>query len=225
MSETTETTIRSNQAWLEDLAAEGARQDAALSELRAQLRRGLYAFLRDQRSDMTERDTEDLGQLAEDFAQEAMLKILDSLATFRGESRFTTWAMKIAVRTAISGLRRATYKDLSLNELEERGAALRLSPDDFVRPAAAPDPQLQAERNEVLTALGEAVQEELTDRQRTAFLATEVGGAPVETVAKLMGSNRNALYKLVHDARRRLRDALIERGFTFERVAPMFAGD
>lgn len=222
MEQTAETTLRNNETWLADLGAAGTRQDAALSELREYIRRGLFAFLRESRSDMAKRDSEDVRQLSEDFAQEALLKILRSLSTFRDQSRFTTWAMKIAIRTAISSLRRAAFKDLSLNELQERGTAIEPSTDAAVRPAPLPDPQLEAERSELFSALQEGVESVLSERQRTAFLATNVDGVPIEIVAKLMDSNANALYKLVHDARKKLRAFLIDCGFTFDRVAPLF---
>ena len=90
MEQSTQTVARTNEDWLADLTAEVSRQETALSELREYLRRGLFAFLREGRSDLARRDSEDVGQMAEDFAQEALLKILDSLSTFRGESRFTT---------------------------------------------------------------------------------------------------------------------------------------
>ena len=220
----TQPVVRTNEDWVADLRANGARQGDALQALRSQLHRGLFAYLREQRSDMAKRDAGDVSQLAEDFTQEAVLKILENLATYRGESRFTTWAMKIGVRTAISNLRRAAYRDLSLDDLEERGASLRLSPDAAVRPARSPDPEREAELREVLEALEEAVRTKLTERQRIAFLATNVDGVPIEVAARLLNSNANALYKTVHDARRKIREFLVERGFTFDRVAPLFEG-
>lgn len=222
MEQTANTTLRDNESWLTDLRADGTRQEAALIELREYIYRGLFAFLRESRGDMARRDSEDVRQLSEDFAQEALLKILRSLPTFRDESRFTTWAMKIAIRIAISSLRRAAFKDLSLNELQARGATVEPAADAAVRPAALPDPQLEAERKELFTALQEGVQSVLSERQRTAFLATNVDGVPIEIVAKLMNSNANALYKMVHDARKKLRAFLIDCGFTFDRVAPLF---
>ena len=222
MEQTAETTLRDNESWLADLGTDGKPQEAALAELREYIRRGLFAFLRESRSDMAKRDSEDVHQLSEDYAQEALLKILRSLPTFRNESRFTTWAMKIAIRTAISSLRRAAFNDLSLNELQARGATVEPSVTAAVRPAALPDPQLEAERNELFAAIQEGVQSVLSERQRTAFLATNVDGVPIEVVAKLMDSNANALYKMVHDARKKLRAFLIDCGFTFDRVAPLF---
>jgi RNA polymerase sigma-70 factor (ECF subfamily) len=222
MEQAAETAHRSNETWLADLGADGTRQGAALSELREYIRRGLFVFLRESRSDMARRDSDDVRQLSEDFAQEALLKILRSLSTFRGESRFATWAMKIAIRTAISSLRRAAFKDLSLDELQARGAAVEPTADAAVGPTALPDPQMEAERNELFSVLQEGVESVLSERQRTAFLATNVDGVPIEVVAKLMDSNVNALYKMVHDARKKLRAFLIDCGFTFERVAPLF---
>ena len=81
MEQSTETVARTNEDWLADLTAEVSRQETALSELRGYLRRGLFAFLREDRSDLARRDSEDVGQMAEDFAQEALLKILDGLST------------------------------------------------------------------------------------------------------------------------------------------------
>ncbi|MCH8919570.1 MAG: RNA polymerase sigma factor [Chloroflexi bacterium] len=222
MEQSTQATARTNEDWLADLADDGSRQEAALAELREYVRRGLFAFLRNSRSDLARRDSKDVGQMAEDFAQDSLLKILDGLSTFRGESRFTTWAMKIAVRTAVSNLRRAAYRDLSLEDMEARGATLRLPTDASGRPPALPDPQREAERREVLAVIEQAVQTVLSEKQRTAFLATNVDGVPIEVVARLMDSNTNALYKMVHDARRKLRSVLIERGFTFDHVAPLF---
>ncbi len=222
MTQTTETAARSNETWLADLADDGARQEAALADLSEYFRRGLFAFLRQSRSDMARRDSEDVQQLSEDFSQEALLKVLDSLPTFRGESRFTTWAMKIAIRTAVSNLRRAMFRDVSLNDLQERGARIELPPEATVRPSALPDPQREAERRELFTALQEGIQTTLSKRQRTVFLAADVDGVPIEVVAGLMNSNANALYKMIHDARKKLRAFLSEEGFTFDKVAPLF---
>jgi len=219
------TADRTDEDWLTDLAADGAQREGALSDLRAYLQRGLYASLRASRSDLASRDADDVRQITEDFTQESLLKILDKLSTYRGESRFTSWAMKVAVRTAISQLRKAAYRDLSLDDLEARGAPLRLPPQASVHSQQAPDPQREAERREVLAVLNDAIETELSDRQRTTLRATAFDGVPIEVMADLMGSNRNALYKMMHDARRRLRDRLITRGYTSEGVASLFGGD
>lgn len=219
----TEAPSRSNERWIEDLRADGPRQDTAVAELFTYLQRGLLAFMRQGRHGTLRRDPSDLHQSAQDFAQEALLKILERLDTFRGESRFLTWAMKIAIRTAISELRHAAYRGLSLDDLQERGAPLRLAAESPVQPAPLPDPEREAERREVLAALEQAIETELSEKQRAAFLATNVEGIPGEVVARLMDSNANAIYKLVHDARKKLRSFLLERGFTFEGTEQLFA--
>ncbi len=225
MEQSIGTADRTDEDWLTDLAADGPQREGALSDLRAYLHHGLYASLRAGRSDLASRDAGDVRQITEDFTQESLLKILEKLSTFRRESRFMTWAMKIAVRTAISQLRRAAYRDLSLDDLDARGVSLRLPPDASVHPQQAPDPQREAERQEVLAALNDAIETELSDRQRAALRATAFDGVPIEVMADLMGSNRNALYKMMHDARRRLRDRLIMRGYTSEGIAALFGGD
>ena len=101
---------RTNEEWLDDLQSEGERRRLALEDLRERLRRGLYFYLSRDRSDLSDRSPDDINQMAEDFAQDALLKVLDNLDTFRGESRFTTWAAKIAVRVALSELRRVRWR-------------------------------------------------------------------------------------------------------------------
>jgi len=113
-------TKRSNDEWIADLSKPGPQRDVALTDLRALLVRGLGYALGD-RPDVREANTED-------FAQDALLKILDNLGAFRGESRFTTWAQKIAVRVALTELRRRRWSDVSLDKITEtaEGDALDL---------------------------------------------------------------------------------------------------
>jgi RNA polymerase sigma factor (sigma-70 family) len=178
---------RSNDQWL--AALRGPNRDEALAELRVVLMRGLRAALSGQGSRVE--------SSVEDFAQEALIKILDNLDSFRGECRFTTWAQKICVRTAFAEMRRSRWRDVSLDEVISR-----------TEESAAADPQLDPERAATQTMIMEKfrrfIDEELTDRQRTALLAA-LGGMPLEAVADRMNTNRNALYKLLHDARKRLR--------------------
>jgi RNA polymerase sigma-70 factor (ECF subfamily) len=178
---------RSNDQWL--AALRGPNRDEALAELRVVLMRGLRAALSGQGSRVE--------SSVEDFAQEALIKILDNLDSFRGECRFTTWAQRICVRTAFAEMRRSRWRDVSLDEVISR-----------TEESAAADPQLDPERAATQTMIMEKfrrfIDEELTDRQRTALLAA-LGGMPLEAVADRMNTNRNALYKLLHDARKRLR--------------------
>jgi RNA polymerase sigma-70 factor (ECF subfamily) len=177
----------SNEQWL--AALRGPTRDEALAELRVVLMRGLRAALGGQahRAESS----------VEDFVQEALIKILDNLDSFRGECHFSTWAQKICVRTAFAEMRRSRWRDVSLDEVISQPEG-----------NTAADPQLDPERAATQTMIMEKfrrfIDEELTDRQRTALLAA-LGGMPLEAVADRMNTNRNALYKLLHDARKRLR--------------------
>jgi RNA polymerase sigma-70 factor (ECF subfamily) len=194
---------RTNQEWLDELRGSG--QGDALEDLRALLVRGLRYALAD-RSGVTEADLED-------FGQDALLKILAGLDSFRGESRFTTWAHKIAVNVAFSELRRRRWRDVSLQDL----IAQHEDEGDFV-PAVltdlAPTPEQRTTQQMMLETVQRIILEELTDRQRTAMVAVMMGGMPLEEVARRMGSNRNALYKLLHDARRRLKKRVLALGMS-----------
>jgi RNA polymerase sigma-70 factor (ECF subfamily) len=152
-----------------------------------------------------------------DFAQEALIKITGNLDSFRGESRFTTWAQKIAINVALTELKRRRWRDVSLQDLfaqreaADRGPAdTQLTPEDL------------AFQNTVLGELRRIVDEELTDRQREAVVAVLLEGMPVSEVARRMGTNQNALYKLLHDARRKLKREMEAAGLSPQEVLAAF---
>ena len=193
---------RSNQEWLDALKSPGAERDRALAELRALLVRGLNYALRGWRR-TAGRDFE---ALAEDFCQEALLRILDNLDSFEGRSRFTTWAHKIAVRVALTELRRKRWQDVSLDKLvAEDGAESMMSTDEA-------GPETEAERTDLMAWMKRIMMEELTEKQRKAIAAIAFGGMPLEEVARRMDTNRNALYKVIHDGRVRLKRRLAREG-------------
>ena len=200
---------RTNQEWLDDLRGPG--RDAALADLRAFLVRGLGYSL------ASHSDVDDV--LIEDFVQDALLKILDNLDTFRGESRFTTWAQKIAVRVAFTELRRHRWRDLSLESLTE-SQGLDFVPDFMMAPQAPPDQQ--AVQRLFLESLQRLISTELTEKQRQALVAVRIQGMPLEEVARRMDTNRNALYKLLHDARQRLKSRMEAEGLSPEDVLAAF---
>jgi RNA polymerase sigma-70 factor (ECF subfamily) len=174
----------------------------AASELRAYLRRGLQRAFAGQ--PLLENDLDD-------FTHDAIIRILEKLHTFRGDSRFTTWAMAIAIRVAFGTLRRRRYRErLRAEDLESADVDSRVS-THWEDPARAP------QRRALLDALYRAVHEKLTERQRAAVLG-ELEGVPSEQLADRLGITRNTLYKLHHDARRKLRRTLLEAGFTEEHV-------
>jgi RNA polymerase sigma-70 factor (ECF subfamily) len=203
---------RSNEEWMADLSRPGPQHDKAVEDLRALLLRGLRYAL-SQRSNVRDSDLDD-------FAEDALLKILDSLPTFRGESRFTTWAHKIAVHVAFTELRRRRWRDVSLDELTQstQGDA------EFI-PLYLSDPSIGPEQaamqRAILAMLRRLIREELTDRQRQAMEAI-LRGMPIQEVASRMDTNRNALYKLLHDARQRLQKKMLEEGLSAEEVLSAF---
>lgn len=184
----------SNESWIARLTATGPVQNEALAELRAILLRRL-------RKAFSGRNGVD-EPLLEDVTQEALLKTLDSLPSFQGRSQFTTWATTIAVRGAFTELRRRHWKDVSLEQIT-REANLR------TEEVGAGD---AVERDALIRTMYRIIATELTDRQRTALLA-ELQGMPLAEIGRRMGNNRNAIYKLTHDARRRLKRGLEVAGY------------
>src|SRR5215212_1215357 len=171
---------------------QGPDPDRALADLYNLLVRGLRAALGGYRGGVEA----NFG----DFAQEALIKITGNLDSFRGESRLTTWSQKIAINVALTELKRRRWRDVSLQDLlAEREAADRGPADTRLTP------EQLALQNTVLQKLRRVVDEELTDRQREAVVAVILEGMPISEVAKRMDTNQNALYKLLHDARRRLK--------------------
>src|SRR3712207_2512113 len=198
---------RSNDQWL--AALRGPRKDQALAELRTILVRGLRAALRGGAN-----GTE---SLVEDFAQEALIKILANLDSFRGECRFTVWAQKVAVRTAFAEMRRRKWRDVSLDE-----AILGHKESVGVPVDSLADPEQFATQRTIMAEFRRFVDEELTDKQRRALLAA-LGGMHLEEVARRMGTNRNALYKLLHDARKRLKRRMVAEGLSPQEVLGAFS--
>ena len=198
---------RSNERWLAALRARGPERNAAIEDLRALLVRGMgYALAK-----FPNVSAADL----EDFGQEAVLRILGNLDSFRGQSRFLTWAHKIAIRVAYSELRRARWRDVPLQMPQDHGKD-QFVPDTIVDPDAGPE--ALAVQPSVLEVVRRTIRDGLTDRQRQAMVAVVVQGVPLEEVARRMDTNRNALYKLLHDARRRLQRRLAERGLSMEEI-------
>lgn len=193
---------RSNQEWLDKL--QGPDRNEAIQELRLVLVRGLRYGLR---STLGKKGA--LEQV-EDFVQDALLRIIDNLDSFRGESRFTTWAQKIAMRVAFSELRRKRWENVSLDELlapENRGGStLPQIPD------TAPNPEEATSSHLTVELITNIIDNDLTELQRNALQTIIMQGVPMEEVARKLNTNRNALYKLLHDARKKVKSELAKRG-------------
>jgi RNA polymerase sigma-70 factor (ECF subfamily) len=211
---------RTNAEWLIALTSAGEPQTAALSDLRAYLlRAALYALYRC-RNMLRQLAPADIEQLAEDCAQDALSSLLDHLPRFRGDSRFTTWAYTFAVNAALVAARRERWGRVPLERLfDDPDLVERLG-----RAGSAPvDPQQRALQSEMLATLREAIELHLTQRQRLALTAIVFEGVPLDELARHWGSNRNALYKLVHDARRKLKAHLRTRGFDAKEMLEVFS--
>lgn len=199
---------RDNATWVSHLASSGPDQQAALMDLRAQLLRGLRRAL----SNGTAVDEAFL----EDTVQDALLRILDRLPQFEGRSRFLTWATAIAVRVALSELRRRRWQDVSLDAVM---ADTDFTPQRLADETGGPDAQW--ERETLLGKLHDLIRNELSEKQRTALLA-ELKGMPQEEIARHLGNNRNAVYKLTHDARKRLKRNLEAAGYQASDIRAAF---
>ena len=205
---------RTNDEWVEDLRAGGDRQAQALEDLRAIILRGLpYAIAG--RLDPNSPESE---ALTEEVVQETLMRVLEYLDTFEGRSQFTTWAHKIAVRAALTELRRVRWREVPLPEMEmneESDTSHRELPD------AQASPEDQVARTEMMKRVNRILMEELTEKQRQALMAI-MEGFPLEEAAQRMGTNRNALYKMLHDARLRLKKRLEKEGMTPQEVLAVF---
>jgi RNA polymerase sigma-70 factor, ECF subfamily len=149
----------------------------------------------------------DLDDVANQAADDALMSILRKLDDFRGASRFTTWAYKFALYEAAVKLRKRAWQ----------GREVPLEPETWnLFSSARIEPGESAEQTELLDALQHAISEILTPHQRRVLVALALNGVPIDVLAERLNTNRNALYKTLHDARRKLRARLDELGLSVE---------
>jgi RNA polymerase sigma-70 factor (ECF subfamily) len=191
-----------SREWLRSLRAVGAERDDAVARLHALL-------LKAARFEMRRRRGEGLDELAVEAADDALLGVLRRLDDFRGASRFTTWAYKFALYEAAVKVRKRSWQGREVL-LEAEGW------QPFADTGLGPDAEV--EQRELFETVREAIDSVLTPHQRQVLIALAVNGVPIDVLAERLGSNRGALYKTLHDARRRLRDHLGERGLAFANV-------
>jgi RNA polymerase sigma-70 factor (ECF subfamily) len=188
--------------WWLDLTDDGWAGRQAVGRLRELLLRATrYQVwrLRDSVAGAGAGELEDLAQMA---ADDAVVAVLRQLATFEGRSRFTTWAYKFGVLHAGVAVRREAWR--------HREVALS---DTLTVVDAGPAPDALTEAGHLARAVEQAIASELTPHQRRVVLALLVDQVPIDVLADRLGSTRNALYKTLHDARRRLRAALADSGY------------
>ena len=197
-----------SRRWLEDLRAADPARNRALARLHAILLRIARAEANRRRGSLPGDVLADLDDLCTQAANDALSAILRKLDGFRGASRFTTWAYKFAVLEVSVRLRRRAWTTRRV--VLDEAAWGRLAD-----PAA--DVQRSFQEREMLVAVRKAVEETLTEHQRRVFLAVVAEEVPIDVIAERIGSSRGAVYKVVHDARRKLRAVLATAGHREER--------
>ena len=197
-----------SQRWVEALRSTGAERDEALARLHELLLRAARFEAARRRRSLPDLSADEAEEIAAESADEAAVAVLARLGDFRGASRFTTWAYKFALFEAGVKVRRRAW----------RGRTVSLEPEDWslVTDRRA-SPAEEAEHSELLEALREGVERVLTPRQREVFVALALNGVPIDVLAEHLSTTRGALYKTLHDARRKLRDHLARRGLGPER--------
>lgn len=189
--------------WLRDLRASGEVREDAIARLHALLLRVARAETLRRRATPPGRVAEDVDDLCVQAASDALMAILKKLDTYRGTARFTTWACKFAILETSSRLRRHAWRQRKV-ELDDT-IWDRLADD-------APPVLQRLENDQVITALHRAVEEHLSERQRLIFQSVTMDDVPIDVLAERLGTSRGAIYKTLHDARAKLRRALIEAG-------------
>ena len=192
-------------SWLRALSAVGGERDDAVRRLHALLLRAArFEVARRQRTTGAGSGASDLDDLAVQAAADALVAVLAKLHSFRGDSRFTTWAYKFALLETAAKLRRRPWQGREV-ALNDDGWA-QLLDDRHV------DPEAQAEASELIGAVRDAIAEVLTPHQRAVLVAITLNGVPIDVLAERQHTTRGALYKTLHDARRKLRARLAEDG-------------
>ena len=213
---------RSNSDWVTDLQNAGPKQQQALDDLRDYLLRAVYVYLSRQRSDLSHLDRTEVEQLAEDCVQEALVLILNKLDTFRRESKFTTWAYRIIINVAAGNLRRRWWKDVSIESLNSDNDDESFSLLDTLQDTSLQDPEQVAQQQEILKVLEKTIEEDLTERQRIVLKTLILDDGSTDDLAEELGTNRNNIYKILHDGRKRLKQRLLELDLSPEYMLSIF---
>ena len=198
-----------SREWLRCLADDGQdgrrriAREHCLAELHGMLVRVARAELR-RRTGSAPIEGGEREDLAHQAADDAMLAIIRKLAEFRGESRFTTWAYKFVI-LEVSGQLARRFRRPSTVQIEDEAW-------DRIPDRLGIDPARHAESVELAAALRAAVMGSLSERQRRVFIALVVEGVPLDDLAAQLNSTRNALYKTMFDARRKIRTHLVAHG-------------
>jgi RNA polymerase sigma-70 factor (ECF subfamily) len=196
-----------SREWIEALRAEGPLHDDAVARLHALLVRAARFEVSRRRSSHPHLRGDHADDIALEAADDALVSVLARLDDFRGASRFSTWAYKFALFEAAVKLRRRAWQ----------GREIPLEPEGWgVFAGTDLEPADEVEQSELLAAVRRAIDETLTPHQRRVLVAIAVNGVPIDVLAERLNTTRGALYKTLHDARRKLRDDLTAQGLSPE---------
>jgi RNA polymerase sigma-70 factor, ECF subfamily len=198
-----------SRAWLSALRSQGPEQEAAVARLHELLLRAARFEVSRRRAALSHVRGEELDDIALQAADDALVAVLAKLDDYRGASRFTTWAYKFALLEAGVRVRRRAW--------QEREVVLE--PEAWPQLAdTGRSPQAQAETGELMAAVRASIDCCLTDHQREVLVALALNGVPLDVLAERLNTRRGALYKTLHDARRKLRSELARRGFALDSI-------
>ena len=196
-----------SREWLRSLRADGPVKDEAVARLHALLLRAALFEVARRRPTMPHLRGNDLDDIANQAADDALVSVLRRLDDFRGASRFTTWVYKFALLEAAVKLRTRAWQ----------GREVPLEPESWsLFSSARLEPDQEMEQSELLVTLQRAVAEVLTPHQRSVLVALALNGVPIDVLAERLSTTRGALYKTLHDARRKLRKHLDDCGLSLE---------
>jgi RNA polymerase sigma-70 factor, ECF subfamily len=196
-----------SREWLRCLRAEGATRDDAVARLHALLMRAARFEAARRRPTLPDLRGDELEDIATEAADDALMSVLRRLDDFRGASRFTTWVYKFALFEAAVKLRKRSWQ----------GREVPLEPESWsIFSSAGLEPDAELEQSELLVTLQRAIAEVLTPHQRRVLVALALNGVPIDVLAERLSTTRGALYKTLHDARRKLRAHLDECGLALD---------
>jgi len=196
-----------SREWLRCLRADGTIKDDAVARLHALLLRATRFEVARRRPALPYLRGDELEDIAHEAADDALMSVLRRLDDFRGDSRFTSWVYKFALLEAAVKLRKRAWQ----------GREVPLEPESWgLFSSAGLEPDAEAEQSELLLTLQNAIAEMLTPHQRRVLVGLALNGVPIDVLAERLNTTRGALYKTLHDARRKLRKHLHERGLALE---------
>jgi RNA polymerase sigma-70 factor (ECF subfamily) len=196
-----------SREWLRSLRADGATRDEAIARLHTLLLRAARFEVARRRPTLPHLRGDELDDIATEAADDALMSVLRRLDDFRGASRFTTWVYKFALLEAAVKLRKRAWQ----------GREVPLEPESWsLFSSESLQPGAEVEQSELLSTLKNAIDEVLTPHQRSVLVALALNGVPIDVLADRLNTTRGALYKTLHDARRKLRRHLDERGLSLD---------